>query len=220
MGQCYAFVGDVPAPGTTPPIIQVTDTVFDAAGPHRVNTHPTLAAAWAANGPADPYLARPANDPDAEEVTVRNIAPIPHEHVPAILAAHGTGTLTHAWLYHNVLVPLMADPAQVGAYTNFTNWIRVAGTLDVGNDPSPVELVYQAICGLPQVSAQAPTVLAQHLPGLLRPTSIHGTLAQMTQHHQQMVTQMTQATAQAGQPRIKALQETNPHLHAHVLRLC
>ena len=49
---------------------------------------------------------------------------------------------------------------------------------------------------------------------------MHGTLAQMTQHQQQMVQQMTQATNQAGQPRIKTLQETNPHLLGNALKLC
>ena len=218
-GRHYAFVGDVPGPGATPPILEVDDTIFNLVGPYRVNTYAAMAAAWTNAQPDDNYLGRPGN-PAAEDVTVRHAVPVPHEYTTEILEAHQNGHLTFRWLHNNVLAPMRTDPVKAAAYGNFGNWIRAASTLGAADAPSPVDLVYQAVFGVPQVIARAPRILAQHLPGLATPTDLHGTLNQMTQHQQQMVQQMQQATMAAGQPRTKTLQEVNPNLHDQVLKLC
>ena len=226
-GHQYAFVGDIAAPGATPSIIQVASTIFHSQGPYRVNTYGTIDAAWLAADQAATHLPRPPNDADAEDITVRRTVPVPHAYVSPILDAFHADTLTYRWLHNNVLALIQADPVQAQAYQNFANWIRVASTRGAANAAPPVEMHYQAVYGVPAVNARVPAILAQYLPGLMTPTTIHGAMTQMTQNHQQMtqfqqqmVTQITQATAAARQPRVKTLQEFSPHLHDNVLRLC
>ena len=58
-GNYYAFVGDIPSPGSMPPVIQVNHQIFERLAPYRVNTHATLAAAWTATQPGDTQLVPP-----------------------------------------------------------------------------------------------------------------------------------------------------------------
>ena len=226
-GNYYAFVGDIPSPGSMPPVIQVNHQIFERLAPYRVNTHATLAAAWTATQPGDTHLSRPDDDAHAEDIGVRNAVPVPHDQVPAILDAHANGTLTNRWLHNQILHPLQTNAVTAAAYPNFINWLRVAGTLGAADAAPPVDTAYAAVFGVPQVLARAPAVLAQHLPGLRTPSTVQASLnqitlyqQQMTQQQQSIAQQMQQAATSAAQPRIKTLQEKDPNLHEHVLRLC
>ena len=233
-GNHYAFVGDVPSPGATPPIIQVTHEIFDLVGPHRVNTHASRAQAWGNVQPDAHRLPRPANDADAREVTVRHATPVPHPHVAPILEAHANGTLTHRWLHNQILNPIQGDPATAAAYTNFVDWLQAASTLAPVPGPppqpdrSPVDMEYAAIFGVPQVLARAPGILAQHLPGLRSTTPMQASMVQIAQSQQNLAQQqqniaqlMQQAATTAAQPaREKTLQEKSPLLWGFVLRMC
>ena len=215
----YAYAGDVPSPGSTPPVIQVSHTIFEPVAPHRVNTYDTLGAAWANANNNDTHLSHPVGA-GSEEVTVRHTVPIPHDYVAPILESYHNQQLSYRWLYNNVLAPMLGDPVTAAAYQNFGNWIRVASTLGAHDADPPVDVEYRGVFGVHQVISRAPGILARYLPGLMSPTNIHGTLTQMTHHQQQMVQQMQQATLAAGQPRTKSFQDVNPNLHDQVLKLC
>ncbi len=132
-GQKYSFCGDVLDNGQFPPVVVMDQTVFDTTQPATVPTHATIQAVWTANDAANSYLEQPQQD--TENITTRNIMPIPHQYVSPILQAYQDNTLTWRWLVTHVLAPIQNDPAEAAAYPNFCNYIRAASTL--GAPPAP-----------------------------------------------------------------------------------
>lgn len=216
--QVYAIVGDVTNDGAYPAAVVINRVTFTATAAATVPTLDTLSARYQALPDAEHLL--PVPTADSENVATRNVIPVPHRYVSAVLEAYLAEDLDWRWVIVNIVEPILQDNNQRQAYTHFLNWLRVSCTRlpdDANGDPvrPATHFVYSGIFGTPRAVTSIPGIFKRYLPGLTAPANVNNNLATLAQHQQTMAAQLVRAA----QPVVKTLMQVNPTIAEMALKV-
>jgi hypothetical protein len=230
----YGFLGDVTEAGQLPGLVSLEATCFHQAPAVEVLTRGDVMAAWttlpalsdnlgAPIAPAAPAVGAAAPAPPAtHNVTTRRAMPVPHEYVATILERFNTGELTWRWLWENVAVLILADPAREAAYGGFLDYLQASSTRRPGPNPGdperPPATEFDHGGGLvtPQVRDKGLAVARSFLPGLSPAVGVTAQLQQVQQQQQTIEQQIIAGQA----PRPKMIERENPLLYTLLRKVC
>ena len=219
-----AFYGDFSQAGNPPALLDVRAAFFHLTAAVSVLPVGDVAAAWTAAPEGDVLLAPPAAGVNAEQVITRNSMPVPHPYTQAVIDLNSSGDISWERLWDVVGVPVSSDPALLGDYQAFVDYLRVSSTqrpaAAVGGnvrDPATA-LNIVARNTTPALQDQAVAYARNFLPGLQQPTNLNAQMNQIAQNQALQTAALTNAQQQQDRPPTMA--RKSPALLGRVRLLC
>ena len=193
----YGLIGDVSAQGTLPPLTEITSEYFRLTSNQAVPSIDDMDARWTA-AQGEHYLPlETVGVNGAESIRTRHMMPVPHQYIGQILAEYNNGGLTWRWIWLNVALAILQDPAQRVAYETFLNFLRVSSTRRAGATPADAPRLSASVLELTaaitpvSVNDQGLELCRRFLPGLRAPDNVASQLAHLAQQGiqtQQLIT--------------------------------